>query len=419
MHKWHRNYFSDKGFVLPTVLIVSLIMMSALTLSLTVVWSSRQSLKEQFDVQNARNAAISGVNVADGCRYGNDIVISDTITAATSPLGTRDCGRTNATTSINPFILRSEYGSATSSFGFAANFIKDSSGVPVLITATGGTKGVSSGGFVKQGRSSIVGNGVYEPPLPNIQTITKSACPSTRTLTTDARDKNVYYIQLLADGNCWMLTSLSYAGGASNGGSNSFGDVINQGTGAPGSNTITNGTSDSVRTFTLAKYYIPPGSNPTIAPTPPSTATDGGVDAATRQFGYLYNWCAAMGTQNTAACAQATAPAPDPSINICPAGWRLPTGVGATGEFRVMNNTVYAGKMDSDSSIIGLPGLFQRGGGWGLGGSFFSQGTDGSYWSSSQNNDTQARYLGFFSTTVDPAFLGTKNYGFAVRCIAI
>ena len=414
MHKWHRNNFSDKGFVLPTVLIVSLIMMSALTLSLTVVWSSRQSLKEQFDVQNARNAAISGINVADGCRYGNDIVISDTLTAATSPLGTRDCGRTNATASINPFILKSEYGSATSSFGFSASFIKDSTGAPVLITATGGARGLSSGGFAKQGRSSVRVNDIYRP-FPIMQTVSKASCPAERTMAIDARDNNSYYIQKLADGNCWMLTNLAYAGGTSNGGTNTYNDVINQGAGTPGSNTIANGTSDTAYTYTLAKYYIPTGANPTIDPTPPSTSTDGG--ATNPQYGYLYNWCAAMGAQNTAACANATTPAPDPTINICPAGWRLPTGEPTTGEFTALNSAINAG---STSSPTGLQtnGLFQRSGYWYN--SFFNQGSYGYYWSSSQYSRVNAHSLYFSSTSVYPASnYDNKYYGFAVRCIAL
>ena len=170
MHKNNLQCMSmgitSKGFVLPTVLIVSLIMISALTLTLNVVWSGRQSLKQQFDTQNARNAAISGINIADGCRYGNDIIISDTITASNSPSnGTRDCGRTAATASVNPFLLKPEYGSAVSSFGFSANFIKDSSGAPVLITATGGNKGTSSGSFSKQARPTIVANSVIPPHL--------------------------------------------------------------------------------------------------------------------------------------------------------------------------------------------------------------------------------------------------------------
>ena len=63
-----------------------------------------------------------------------------------------------------------------------------------------------------------------------IQTVTKANCSTTRTMVRDARDNSTYWIQKLADGNCWMLTNLAYAGG----GTNTYGDVINQGTGAPG-----------------------------------------------------------------------------------------------------------------------------------------------------------------------------------------
>ena len=413
MHKNNLQCMSmgitSKGFVLPTVLIVSLIMISALTLTLNVVWSGRQSLKQQFDTQNARNAAISGINIADGCRYGNDIIISDTITASSSPsYGTKDCGRTAATASINPFLLKPEYGSAVSSFGFSANFIKDSSGAPVLITATGGNKGTSSGSFSKQARPNMVATSFYEPPNNYIQSVNKASCPSTRVMAVDARDNSTYWIQKLADGNCWMLTNLAYAGG----GTNTYGDVINQGTGAPGTpkGTLSNGTSDTATTYTEAKYYISPEANPTTDPTEPSTSING-----TGQYGYLYNWCAAMGGQNTAACANATTPAPVPTTNICPAGWRLPTG-GAGGEFEVMNNIVYAGKTDSDSSIIGAPGLFQRSGNWS--GSFYNQGSSGGYWSSTQNIAPSAYFLGFNSTFVYPAVSSLKNNARAVRCVA-
>ena len=222
----------------------------------------------------------------------------------------------------------------------------------------------------------------------------------------DARDNSTYWIQKLADGNCWMLTNLAYAGG----GTNTYGDVINQGTGAPGTDTINGPDNSGSITYTLAKYYIPPGANPTTEPTVPSTSTNG-----TGQYGYLYNWCAAMGGQNTAACANATTPAPVPTINICPAGWRLPTG-GSGGEFQVMNNTVYAGKTDSDSSIIGAPGLFQRSGYWNNG--FYYQGSDGNYWSSAQYSATRAHSLDFLSASVSPASNGNEDRGFAVRCIA-
>ena len=213
-----------------------------------------------------------------------------------------------------------------------------------------------------------------------------------------------------------MLTNLAYAGGTSNGGTNTYSDVINQGTGAPGTpGTLNNGTADSARTYTLAKYYIhPTNSNPTIDPTPPSTATDGGVATATRQFGYYYNYCAAMGGQNTAACANATTPAPIPTTNICPAGWRLPTG-GSGGEFAGLNTAINGGLTDTDAGLL-ANGLFQRSGE--LGNGFSAQGISGTYWSSSQNGSDNARLLYFYSGGAYSSST-IKYAGFTVRCIAL
>jgi uncharacterized protein (TIGR02145 family) len=211
-----------------------------------------------------------------------------------------------------------------------------------------------------------------------------------------------------------MLTNLAYAGGTSNSGTNTYNDVIPTGNGTAG--TLSNGTSDTAATYTEAKYYIPPGANPTTDPTPPSTATDGGVNTSTRQFGYLYNWCAAMGGQDTAACANATTPTPIPTTNICPAGWRLPTGEPTTGEFAALNTAINDGKTNTDAGLIASPGLFQRSGYWYNG--FYSHGSNGYYWSSSQYSATSAHRLYFGSTGVYPASYLNKYYGFAVRCIA-
>ena len=231
-----------------------------------------------------------------------------------------------------------------------------------------------------------------------IQTATKSNCPATRTMAVDARDNRTYWIQKLTDGNCWMLTNLAYSGA----GNNTYNDT----------KSLSNGTADIATTYTEAKYYIPPGANPTTDPTEPSTSING-----TGQYGYLYNWCAAMGGQNTAACSgSATTPAPIPTTNICPAGWRLPTGEPTTGEFTALNTALNDGKTNTDAGLIASPGLFQRSGSWNNG--FYSQGSYGYYWSSSQDSATNARSLGFYSTNVGPAYSYPKSYGFAVRCIA-
>ena len=248
-------------------------------------------------------------------------------------------------------------------------------------------------------------------PSPNIQTITKASCPTELTQVKDARDNHSYYIKKLGN-DCWMLTNLAYAGGTANGGSNTYNDVIAQGAGTPGTpkGTLSNGTADTATTYTEAKYYIPPGANPTTEPTAPSTSTNG-----TGQYGYLYNWCAAMGGQDTAACKQAATPAPIPTTNICPAGWRLPTGGPTTGEFIALNTAINAGSTTSDAGLL-TNGLFQRSGNWY--GSFDGQGSNGGYWSSARNIATYAYFLYFRSTIVDPAGNVYERYARAVRCIA-
>ena len=245
------------------------------------------------------------------------------------------------------------------------------------------------------------------PLFPSIQTITKASCPINRTQVKDQRDNNSYYIQKLGDGNCWMLTNLAYAGGTANGGSNTYNDV----------KSLTNGTGDTAVTYTEAKYYISPSANPTIDPTPPSTATDGGANTSTRQFGYLYNWCAAMGGQNTAACANAVTPAPIPTTNICPAGWRLPTG-GSGGEFTALNTAINSGSTSSDAGLL-TNGLFQHSGHWR--GHFTSQGVYGDYWSSTPSSAGSTWYLWIHSNFVYTGYNTDtyRSYGRAVRCIAM
>ena len=122
-----------------------------------------------------------------------------------------------------------------------------------------------------------------------------------------------------------------------------------------------------------------------------------------------------MGGQNTAACANATTPAPIPTTNICPAGWRLPTGEPTTGEFTALNTAINAGRTNTDEGLR-TNGLFQRSGYWY--GSFLNQGSYGIYWSSTQRTATSAYLLYFGSGYVNPADNSGKSYARAVRCVA-
>ena len=118
---------------------------------------------------------------------------------------------------------------------------------------------------------------------------------------------------------------------------------------------------------------------------------------------------------NTSACANATTPAPNTTISICPSGWRLPTGEVTTGEFTLLNNAVNGGLTNTDAGLRS-EWLAQRSGSWG--GGFLYQGSGGYYWSSTQNLAAGGRSLLFVSSYVNPSDGTTKGTGFAVRCVA-
>ncbi len=245
-----------------------------------------------------------------------------------------------------------------------------------------------------------------------LQNVTTANCPTTRTMAVDARDNHTYWVQKMPDGRCWMLTNLAYAGGISNEGANTHGDV----------KTLQNGSSDGAgaATYTVAKYYINPttaATNSTTYPTAPSTSTDGGT--TNPQYGYYYNWCAAMGNQQgTVACANATTPAYNANVSICPAGWRLPMGgnPGTGHEFELLANSI-AANANTPQAAINLQSswLAQRGGGWLE--AFLTQGQAGRFWAGSQYAAQSAHYLYFNKAGVGASYNYGKSFGFSVRCI--
>lgn len=276
----------------------------------------------------------------------------------------------------------------------------------------GTAKGVTGTFKIDNTSNSIVsGTCPLTPPstVSPIQTITKTNCPILRTLTYDKRDNHTYWIQKLADGNCWMITNLAYAGGTENGGANTYNDVIPKGTGSIG--TLGGPANNTARTYINANYFLSDmgeGYNDfSTLPTQPSL---------TNQVGYLYNWCAAMGSQNTAACANNTTPSPDINKSICPAGWRLPGGSQMTGEYMTLNSAINGGSTTSVAGLINNPANLQMAGMWSQG----FNGGGGYYWTSTQYGLSNAINFTFY-----PGFVGFytqydfgKPDGLSVRCVA-
>lgn len=233
-----------------------------------------------------------------------------------------------------------------------------------------------------------------------IQTVNIDNCPTARTRVVDARDNASYWVQKLADGKCWMLTNLAYGGG----GTNTYGDV----------KTISSGESLGAST-TIPYYYVSDlvGSGRTTGTTDPSTSNNG-----TGQYGYLYNWCAAMGAQ-AFACANQAGADPNADISICPSGWRLPTG-GYGSDFQVMTDAIGA-TMDGISAGYGANVLkviwlamysgFRTS-------SVGEEGSRGYYWSSTLYGASNISVLLLDNYSVDLFSYAGKPYGVAVRCVS-
>jgi len=261
---------------------------------------------------------------------------------------------------------------------------------------------VSAGHFMSPG--SYIGAMTFTvavneaPPVPLfMQDITHLNCPTERTLAVDARDNRSYWVQKLNDGRCWMLTNLAYAGG----GDNAFGDTV----------TLYEGKQSDRHTPLFA---VPPDANPTTFPEHPSTTTDGGVSVSTRQFGFFYNWCAALGDQQgTSACVDATAPPHDKSISVCPAGWRLPTG-GFGGEFATLVNAISDGSNMDPAGLL-RDWLFQYSGSVGSEG-FPNAGALGTYWASTAIGNN-SHILQVSNNVVLSTALSNPANSRSVRCV--
>lgn len=286
-----------------------------------------------------------------------------------------------------------EYSTPDNGATYLMTITSDKEGIPAYCQKSDGslTEGACPG---HSGPSGGGGGG----PIA-IQTVTSANCPTSRTLTFDKRDNRTYWVQKLADGKCWMLTNLAYAGG----GDNTYSDV----------KTINYATSGT--TYTSPNYYTHASANFTTSPAEPSISTDGGVTGA--QFGYHYNWCAAMGAQTgTSACNNAASPLPNAAVSICAAGWRLPTG-GTSSEFSALNAAINGGSTTSDAGFR-TNWLGQYGGSWT--GSYSSQGTLGYYWAGNQYSATSGRAIYFNSSNVwDTTGGAVKTGGYSVRCIAV
>lgn len=217
-----------------------------------------------------------------------------------------------------------------------------------------------------------------------------NVCPNGASTFTDSRDGQTYAIRTLADGRCWMLENLR------------LGAVNLRVSQLNSTNThITNGSTIAASTFN-STWQKTSGS---ATYTSPEYINQSGSDAY-GSYGTLYNYCAATaGTM----CKSSYNSKTDATSDLCPAGWRLPTG-GSSGEFQALYDA--EGSFDNFRSHFQLP----------LSGYFGSstpadQGSDGFRWSSTWRSSNFMYITSIYRTFASANGYQDRSQGFSIRCV--
>ena len=235
----------------------------------------------------------------------------------------------------------------------------------------------------------VVGN-----PLPlTIQNLPDNYCTTDPVATIDSRDGQEYIIQRLADGNCWMMDNLNL--GATD---------INMDLNKDNTN-----VEEPISVATFNSWRKESGTS--IFDAPELIPVDGIDSVAGTKYGTLYNFCAASaGTICT------TANSEDSTSDLCPAGWRIPTG-NDDGEFgNLYAQEAYNTAAKMRASISDGGAAFANAGyaRWSL----TNQGSEAWYWSSThQYNDYMYNLYINSSGNVSTSYTRNRQYLLSVRCI--
>ncbi len=227
----------------------------------------------------------------------------------------------------------------------------------------------------------------------------------------DVRDDSIYTVAKLNDGKCWMTQNLRLTG-------NSFdakmSKAVNKLLGLSYFDTnLPASYNQNFNTLASNKYYVMPNSN-----------LNGFSDsnfyiaqvyyADNEEYGAYYSWFAATAGAGTSNLTSGNA-----TSDICPRGWRMPTG-GESGEIQAL---VDSGAETAASTVNGVSGRKFGGGFWPFAGRVFNStlggvGTSGRYWSSTAFDETQVYDFAFGTSTTYPVDNSDRYGGYSVRCVA-
>ena len=267
----------------------------------------------------------------------------------------------------------------------------------------------------------------------NLQSWTGCSSMATGAVTAlrDLRDDNVYTVAKLADGNCWMTENLRLADKDASG--NDI-ELSNANTHNP-SLSLTNSDGSSTSNHLSAPIdptataWCADDNSACVDKSMLSTNNTANFTANTSStqssniysYGNYYNWYSATaghGKYGSSYRNGYVAPG-----DICPAGWHLPTGKDASGEFGELDVALggtgaYQNTAEASNRWRSYPNNFVYSGVV-YRSSVSSRGLSGSYWSSSAYDSRNACSLYFRSSIVDPGTNNDNKYsGFMARCVS-
>ena len=130
------------------------------------------------------------------------------------------------------------------------------------------------------------------------------------------------------------------------------------------------------------------------------------------KVGGYYNYCAASagsycyGNGTSAGTSSGNA-----TEDICPKGWRMPTG-NTSGEYQALYNNASYNTYANYRSALRLPlsGFFYNG-------TTYVQGSSGYFWSSTRYNNNDMYYLRLNTSDANPSGDLVRYDGISVRCV--
>ena len=260
-----------------------------------------------------------------------------------------------------------------------------------------------------------------------IQNVTTATCPTTASIAYDNRDETAYTIQKLADGKCWMLDNLALD--ISNSTIKSKLSAANTNASATTLNYLKNGGGSTSNKYpvsgatnwTADSSFSVPLVNMSYKNTVPANSNYG---PGSHKVGGYYNFCAASAGSYCYGDGEMDYgnPSGNATEDICPAGWRMPTG-GSSGEYKnlvttITGSTAYQIKDATQIAAVRNALSLSMSGDW-YGNSPSNQGANGYIWASTMADEEAMNYFWMSQTYgLSPSVDSIRTGGYAVRCIA-